>query len=137
MIFDLSNNIDKNKAAFKLDEFIKDGKVIELSEKKKKRTIKQNSYMHVLFSLLAIELGYTLEETKTVLKRECPFMVYDKEGMKFLKRTRDLNTKELTDFIEWVRNYAGKIGIYLPSSEEYLIDQTSINKEISQNKQYL
>ena len=137
MIYDLGSNEEKNKAAYKLDELIKSGKVIELTEKRKKRTISQNAYMHVVFSLLAIELGYTLEETKTVMKRECHFMVYDKDGMKFLKRTRDLNTKELTDFIEWIRNYAGNIGLYIPASEEYLINQSEINKEIYKNKEYL
>ena len=137
MIYDLGNNEEKNKAAYKLDELIKSGKVIELTEKRKKRTISQNAYMHVVFSLLAIELGYTLDETKTIMKRECNFMVYDKDCMKFLKRTRDLNTKELTDFIEWIRNYAGNIGLYIPTSEEYLINQSEINKEIDKNKEYL
>jgi len=137
MIYDLSNNIDKNKASFKLDELIKSSKVIELTEKRKKRTISQNSYLHVAISLLAIDTGYTLEEIKTVLKRECIFMRYKKESNVFLKRTRDLDTKELTDFIEFIIDYAGKLGIYIPSSEEYLINQIEINKEIQYNKQYL
>lgn len=137
MIFDLSNSLDKHKASVKLLELIDNGKVIELTEKRKKRTIQQNKYLHVVITLFAIEVGYTLDESKTVLKRECYFMVYEKEDMKFLKRTRDLNTKELTDFIEWIITYAGKMGIYIPSSEEFLLSQFEIEKEISKHKKYL
>ena len=137
MIYDLSNNIDKNKAAFKLDELIKSGKVIELTEKQKKRSIRQNSYLHVAITLFAIEVGYNLEEAKTTLKRECKFMRYSKDGNVFLKRTRDLTTKELTDFIEFILNFAGEQGIYIPTSEEYIQNYIEIDKTIAHNKIYL
>jgi len=137
MIFDLSNNIDKNKASFKLDELIKSGKVIELKEKRKIRTIQQNKYLHVCITLFAIESGYTLEEAKTTLKRECTWMYYEKNCNMFLRRTRDLDTKELTDFIEFILNFAGVQGIYIPSSEEYVQNQIEINKNIAQHKQFL
>ena len=93
MIYDLSNNEDKNRASFKFYQLVEGGKVIVLNEKRKKRSISQNRYLHVAITIFAIEVGYTIEEAKTVLKRECSFMVYEKEGMLFLKRTRDLNTK--------------------------------------------
>ena len=137
MRYDLKNPLEQRKAMQQLDYLTSNGAVVELTEKRKKRSIPQNSYLHVVITLFAIEVGYTLDEAKTVLKRECSFMVYDKEGMKFLKRTRDLNTKELTDFIEWIREYAGKIGIYIPTSEDYLINQIEIDKEISKNKKYI
>ena len=137
MIFDLGNNEDKNKAAFKFHQLVEGGKVIELTEKRKKRSISQNSYLHVAITIFAIELGYTVEEAKTVLKRDCSFMVYDKEGMLFLKRTRDLNTKELTDFIEFIITYAAKMFITIPSSDEYINNQIDIDRHISQNKEYI
>ncbi len=137
MIYNLSNDIDKNKATCRMLELVRDGKTIELTEKKKKRTIKQNAYYHVLINLCAIEFGNTFDEQKIDLKRECPFMRYEKKGNTYLKRTRDLTTKELTDFIDWIRNYIGKTGLYLPSAEDYLINQFEIDKEINNQKQYM
>ena len=93
--------------------------------------------MHVLFALFGMEFGYTLEESKTHAKRNCSFMHYDKSGEKFLKRTRDLNTEEITKFIEWFRNYSSQKGCYLPSSEEYLRNKYFIDNEIDRYKEFL
>jgi len=137
MRYNLASNIEVNKALAKLNYCIENERVIELKEVRRRRTIKQNSYIHVLFTLFGIEYGYTLEESKTLLKRLCPFMVYVKNGEKFLRSTRDMNTKELTDFIDWVREYAGQNGLYLPTPEEYLINQNEINRDIEINKKFM
>ena len=137
MIYDLSNNEDKNRASFKFYQLVEGGKVIVLNEKRKKRSISQNRYLHVAITIFAIEVGYTIEEAKTVLKRECSFMRYEKEHHVFLKRTRDLNTKELTDFIEFIIQFAAKMFITIPSSEEYISNQIDIERYISQNKTYI
>ena len=93
--------------------------------------------MHVCISLFAIEFGYTLEEAKTMLKRECSFMVYEKKDQKFLKRTRDMDSDEIGDFIDWIRTYAGKAGLYIPSSEEYLDNKIAVDKEIKRFSEFL
>jgi hypothetical protein len=110
---------------------------IELKKIQRPRTLQQNKYLHVCISVFAIETGYTLDEAKTLLKRECGFMVYEKRGQKFLKNTSDMDTKELTDFIEWIRNYAGANNIYIQSSEDYLRNWEEIEHTIEQNKQFL
>lgn len=137
MKFNLSNNIDKNQA-IKRFEYLTEKEVnIELKEVRKVRTLSQNKYLHVCITMFAIEYGYTIEEGKTHLKRNCHFMRYEKEGETFLKRTRDMNTKELTEFIEWLRDYSGKKGLFILSSEDYLLNQFEIDKEINKYKQYL
>ena len=83
MIYNLENTIEAKKAKLKLESLINSGKQIELKEKRQKRTIKQNSYMHVCIALFGIEFGYDLTESKTLLKRLCPFMIYEKNGNKF------------------------------------------------------
>lgn len=137
MKLNLSNTYDKERAKTRLKVLIDKGAKIELKEIKGKRTIRQNSYLHVCISLFAIEFGYTLDEAKTLLKRQCEFMKYSKNGQLFLKRTREMDTKELTEFIEWIRNYSSQQGLYLPTSEEYLLYRFEIDKEIEQNKNYL
>ena len=137
MKLDLSNEYDKAKAQTRLKVLTDKGAKIELKEIRNKRSLKQNSYLHVCVSLFAIELGYNLDESKTLLKRECPFMRYEKNGQTFLKRTREMDSKELTEFIDWIRNYAGINGVDIPSPEIYQLHRFQIDKEIEMNKRYL
>lgn len=137
MLYNLKDIVQSNDAKIKLRQLIEEGCWIELTKKKEKRTIKSNAYLHIAISLFAINFGYTLDEAKTLLKRECNFMVYEKNGIKFLRRTRDLNTTEASDFISWIRNYSGQNGFYILSSEEYKNNSYAIDKEINKHKQYL
>lgn len=137
MLLDLSNQIDQKKAKSYFEKLMREGTIIELKKVIKKRSLTLNSYMHVCITLFAIEFGYTIEEAKTLLKRLCPFMIYTKNGGKFLKRTRDLDNKECSEFVGWVRNYSSKQGLYIPDVEEYKLNQFNIDKEISKHKEYL
>lgn len=137
MIYDLSNIIESASLISRFNKLNEDNKVVELKEIKPKRSIKQNAYLHVIFQLFGIHFGLTLDESKTELKRQCPFMKYEKKGKPFLKKTSKMDSKELTEFVDWVRNFSSTNGCYLPSSEQYLEGQVSIDKTISQHKQYL
>lgn len=137
MIYDLSGDIDKQRATERFNALLNAHKVIELKEKRKRRTINANRYIHVLFSLFGIEFGYSLEESKTLLKRECPFMRYEKSGQAFLKRTSDMDTKELSEFIDWIRNYSSIQGLYLLTSQEYIENSHHIDQQIDSHKRYL
>ena len=137
MIFDLANNIDKELFEKRCQKLIDKKVIIEIKEKRLHRTIRQNSYLHVCLAIFSIEFGYSMQETKTLLKRNCSFMIYEKNHKSFLRSTADLDTKEMTDFIEFIREYSAKEGLYIPTSEEYIKNQTSIDKEIEQNKMHL
>tara|TARA_R110002167_G_scaffold11043_5_gene49347 strand:+ start:583 stop:996 length:414 start_codon:yes stop_codon:yes gene_type:complete len=137
MKLDLSKPIDQSKAITYITKLIESEKLIELKEIRKVRTIKQNSYLHTIITLYAIHFGDPLEIAKTDLKRECSFMRLNHKGKQYLKSTAKLDTKELTDFIEWVRNYSSQNGCYLPTASEYLEDKFNIDKDIDNNKQYL
>lgn len=137
MKYDLSIQHDLNSFKTKVDKLIADKKKVELKAIKQVRTIQQNKYLHVLFTLYGIEVGLTIEESKTLVKRSCPFGTYEKNGNKFLIRTRDLNTQQMTDFIDWFRTWSSQQGIYLPTSEEYIMQKLFIDNEIEKHKQYL
>ena len=137
MKYDLSNSLDQNKAKTYFDTLILKNKKIELKSIQGKRSISINSYLHVCISLFAIEYGYTLAESKTMLKRECEFMEYEKNGLKFLVETSKQNNEECSKFVEWIRNYASKQGLYIPDAEEYKQNKFSIDKEIDKHKVYL
>lgn len=137
MKYDLSNTKDLADFRNKETLYREQGKKVELKVIREKRTLSQNAYLHVCITLFAIEFGYTLDESKTHLKRSCHFMRYDKSGETYLKRTRDLNTKELTKFIEWLRTYSAEKGCYIPTADEYKEQQFAIDREISKFKEYL
>ena len=69
MILDTSNPLDSKKAETYFKKLLEAKKKIELKEIKAKRSIKHNAYLHVCITLFAIEFGYTIEESKTLLKR--------------------------------------------------------------------
>lgn len=137
MLYDLNDIIEANDFKIKARKLVEQRKQVELTVKQKKRSIPLNSFLHVVITLFAINFGYTLEEAKTLLKRMCEFMIYEKKGQKFLKRTRDLNNTECSTFVEWIRNYSANQGYYIPDADEYKKNNFAIDKEISKHKQYL
>lgn len=136
MKLDLSKQIDLNKAKTRFEQLVEKGAKIELKEIRPTRSLPQNSYLHVCLSLYGIHFGYTLNEAKTDLKRNYG-LVYEKGGKKYLRSTANLDSKELTQFIEYIRDVAGQNGCYIPTSEEYLQNKFAIDREIEQNKNYL
>ena len=137
MLLNLSNNQDFKKAETYFYKLAESESKIELKKIIPKRSISLNSYLHVCISLFAVEFGYTLDETKTLLKRLCSFMVYKKNGIKFLKKTSKLDNLECSKFVEFIRNYASQQGLYIPDADEYLSNKFNIDKEINKNKEYL
>lgn len=132
MKLDLSNSIDKQRATTYIGKLMDKEAKIELKEVRPKRSLNQNSYLHVCFSIIALETGYSLQEAKTVLKRAYgDGMVYEKHGQKFLRSTADLDSLEMTHFIDWLRSFAlDQFDCYIPTSEEYLENQFMVDKEI-------
>jgi hypothetical protein len=136
MKLDLSKSFDLNKATLYFEKLKEKNAKIELKEFRQSRSLSQNSYLHVCFTILSDATGYTIEEIKTITKREYgSFMVYEVKGNKFLRSTSTLNTLEMTSFIEWLRHFANdQLGAYIPTSEEYLQSEFEISKQLEHIK---
>lgn len=137
MIYDTSKELEVNKLLSRLDALLSKKCIIELKEKKKPRTLSQNAYLHVCITLFAIAFGYDLENAKYLLKSMCPFMHYYKDGVLLVYSTSKQDTKEQTDFIEWIRTKSAKEGHYIASPQEYLDNKYAIDSEIEKFKEYL
>jgi hypothetical protein len=137
MKYNLSNNTDKIAAQVKLNHLKNRGVEIELKEIKPLRSLQANKYLHVCLCLYGIEFGYTLEEVKTDMKRMCNFMTYKKNGKKYLRHTSQMQSDELTKFIEWIRNYSAQNGFYILSADEYKLNRTSIDNDIEKHREWL
>ena len=145
MIYDLNIPFEKDSAKERFKWLMDKGKKIELKEKRPKRSVSQNAYLHLILSWFGLEFGYNLEEVKQKIFKEIvnPELFYEGEVGKLEKiqrwrSTSDLDTKEMTLAIDRFRDYSAENGYYLPSPDdmvalEYI--ENEINKHNS--KQYL
>lgn len=143
MVYNLSNVLDVQNAETRLQQLKKKGCVIELTEKKPKRSIKQNSYLHLILGYFATQTGDTPEWVKQqYFKKLCnPDIFIDERHdrflgtVKYIKSSAELTTDQMNMAIERFRNWAAaEAGIYLPdplSHEEILLMQIEVEKHRS------
>lgn len=145
MVYVLSNPLDVQNARTRLELLIKRGCVAELTEKKAKRSLSQNSYLHLLLSYFASQTGNTLEWVKQqYYKKLCnPDIFIGEREDQFLGRVRyvrssaDLRTDEMNLSIERFRNWsASKAGIYLPEPTNEA-EIAALQVEVERYKTYL
>lgn len=132
MKFDLSQDIDIKNIDSRLQYLKKKGAKVELIEKRLNRSLDQNKYLHICAAFIAQETGYTLEEAKHILKMDFgDFLKYQKDGNTFYRSTASLSQNECSKFIDWIRAMASReLGVYIPSSEEYLNESWEIEKQL-------
>lgn len=145
MIYNLSNDFDKQRFKVRCNALYKQGGVVDLTAKKEQRTIPQNRYLHLILGWFAIETGNTLgfvkqEYFKRHINPDLFVVEIDDKHLgkvSVLRSSRDLNTAEMTTAIERFRNWSSaEAGVYLPSPDEQASLQ-SIEIEMLRQKEYL
>ena len=145
MIYDTSNPLDKANFLLRAKKLVESGKIVELTEKKPRRSLPQNKYLHVLLAYFGTQTGNTLEWVKQQYYKKLvnpDLFIREKEDkylgkIKVLRSSADLDTSEFSLSIERFRNWASQeAGIYLPNADEYIIIQ-QMEIEIERNKEYL
>lgn len=149
MIYNASNPLHQKQSIEKLKYFIANEKTFELKAKHPRRSISQNSYLHLILTWFGIETGYTMEEVKQEIfkKHVNSALFYDGEfegkiqGFKIerWRSTASLDTAEMTLAIDRFRNFSSQeLGIYLPEPKELALLQ-DLENEISKhsNQEYL
>ncbi len=145
MLYDTKNPLDVQNAKTRLELLIKRGCVIELTEKKPKRSLNQNAYLHLLLGYFASQTGNTLEWVKQqYYKRLCnpDLFVGEKTdrflgNMKYIRSSADLRTDEMNLSIERFRNWsASEAGIYLPEPTNEA-EIAAMQVEVERYKTYL
>lgn len=145
MIYNLSNELHRENFKSRVNSLFKQKKIVELSEKKPVRTIRQNRYLHLLLSFFAYQTGNTMEWVKQkYFKVLCNKDIFVRErddeymgNVQYVRSSAELTTDELTLAIERFRNWSSEsAGIYLPSpNEEDLL--TLMDAEVEMNKKYI
>ncbi len=145
MIYDTSNPLDKANFMLRAKKLADKGVIVDLTEKKPRRSLPQNKYLHVILAYFGAQTGNTLEWVKQQYYKKLvnpDLFIREKEDkylgrIKVLRSSADLDTAEMSLSIERFRNWAAQeAGIYIPSADEaILIQQMEI--EIERNKEFL
>jgi hypothetical protein len=145
MTYDLNNILDKERFKRRCNALYKAGEMVELTAKKKRRTIPQNAYLHLILGWFAMETGNRLEFVKQeYFKRHINSDIFVTEiddeylgKVQVLRSSRDVDTIEMTTAIDRFRNWSSsEAGIYLPSPNEADFLQ-AIEYEMMRQKEYL
>lgn len=144
MIYDLSKPLDREKFKTRVNHLFAQGKQVELVEKTY-RSLRQNSYLHCLLGILAIDQGLTIDYVKEYYYKRLvnpDIFVLTKEDrilgkIEILRSSKELTKEEMSRSIDKLRNWASsELGCYLPSAdEESLLQQAEM--EIQRYRSYL
>jgi len=138
MRYDLKNDDEYEEAKnFIMANYARD-KMVEIKVVRPTRSLKSNSYLHLLLQICANEWGYSLPEIKTIWKRNISpnTFVYHKNDIPFIRSSADLNDKEMSEAIEQLKRYSSENGLDLPDPE----DEDKIRyytNQIQTNERYL
>ncbi len=145
MIYNLSSPLDKANFLLRAKKLVESGVIVYLTEKKPRRSLPQNKYLHVILAYFGTQTGNTTEWVKQQYYKKLvnpDLYIREKEDkylgkIKVLRSSADLDTAEMSLSIERFRNWAAQeAGIYIPSADEaILIQQMEI--EIERNKEFL
>lgn len=143
MIYNAQNEFDVNNARTRFEYLLKNQKTFELTEKRQKRSVSQNAYLHLILSWYALEYGETLEYIKQeVFKKQINKDLFETEYINEKtgeirtdwKSTSNLDSKQMTVAIDRFRDYASKeAGIYLPEPKDMAMLQ-EIENQIRNNR---
>ena len=145
MIYNLSSPLDKANFLLRAKKLADSEVIVDLTEKKPRRSLPQNKYLHVILAYFGTQTGNTLEWVKQQYYKKLvnpDLFIREKEDkylgkIKVLRSSADLDTSEFSLSIERFRNWAAQeAGIYIPSADEaILIQQMEI--EIERNNEFL
>lgn len=144
-LYDTSNPLDKANFMLRAKKLAEGGKIVELTEKKPRRSLPQNKYLHVILAYFGTQTGNTLEWVKQQYYKKLvnpDLFIREKEDkylgrIKVLRSSADLDTAEMSLSIDRFRNWsAQEAGVYIPAADEaILIQQMEI--EIERNREFL
>lgn len=127
-VYDLNTGIDRERFRRRTTALMDKRALVELAERKPRRSLPQNAYLHLLLGEFAMQTGNRLEYVKReYFKRECnaEFFVRSevdkltRKEVSVLRSSKDLDTGEMTTAIERFKNWAAEMaGIDLPDAED-------------------
>ena len=143
MQYDLTSDFQRKAFLSRVDSLMERGAVVELTEKTF-RSKNQNSYLHLLLGVVAMETGNTLEDVKREYFKDLVnpdiFRSYrtDNRGntIRVYRSSADVSKEEMSMAIDRFKRWGSQNGIYMPNpGDESLLREIAI--EMGRNKAYL
>ena len=143
MQYDLANQLQRNHFETRCKALLDKGCVVDLAERTF-RSRNQNSYLHLLIGVVAMETGNTLAYCKEwYFKRLCNkdlFVITKSDRyagqVELVRSSADLTQEEMSMAIDRFKRWGSENGIYMPSpGDESLLREIAI--EMGRNKAYL
>lgn len=143
MIYNLANELDKQRFRMRSLALLNKGAMVDLTEPKR-RTKGQNNYLHLLIGVVAIETGNTLAYVKEwYYKRlvNAPIFCSEQEDpflgtIETLRSSADLTSEEMSESIDRFKRWGNENGYYMPEpGDESLLE--AIEAEMARLKKYL
>ena len=125
MLYNLSNPLDRERFAARANALLQKGSVTELTEKTL-RTHNQNSYLHLIIGVVAMDVGVTLEYAKREYFKKLvnADLFIRKEQDRFsgeievIRSSASLTIEEMSIAIDRFKRWGAENGFYLPSPED-------------------
>jgi len=118
MIFNPANEVEARNALEHVKKLIEAGKPFDVTQIRKSRSKWQNKYFHAVCKDMGDHLGYTAQEMKKIITRNC-CPVYENNGTKFVKGTSDLDTTEFSEMIRTMQQWAAEnFDYYVPDPQQ-------------------
>lgn len=124
---------EKDAAEKYFKKLVDSESIIEIKKVSKTRSLRQNSYLHLLLGAFGDHFGYTIEEAKLIYKEvNKTIYYYKKKDRVFIRSSADLDTAEMTKTIDHFREVSASQGCDLPlaTDQDWL---RSIENMIEQN----
>lgn len=143
MIYNLSNGFQRKAFLAKSEDFLEKGIVVELTAKMP-RSRNQNSYLHLIIGVVAMDTGNTLAYAKEqYFKRLVNPDLFIQEvtdpyagKVRVIRSLTDLTQAEVSMAIDRFKRWAAEQGIYLPNpGDEALLRDIEI--EMGRQRNYL
>ena len=143
MQYNLANQLQRQTFITRCKALLDKGVVVDLAERTF-RSRNQNSYLHLLIGVVAMETGTTVAYAKEwYFKRLCNKDLFittkvDRYAgqVELVRSTADLTQEEMSMAIDRFKRWGSENGIYMPSpGDESLLREIAI--EMGRNKAYL
>lgn len=143
MIYNLSTPLDLARFDAKVESVRRKGCAVELTEKTF-RTTHQNSYLHLLIGVVAMEVGVTLDYAKKeyfkklvnrdlfIVKRQDRFC----GEVELIRSSKELTTEEMRIAIDRFKRWGYENGIHMPNPDDASMLKM-IEIEMGRMRQYL
>lgn len=126
MLYYTSNLLEKEQFLLRARKLADGGKIVEMTEKKPQRTLKQNAYLWLILGYWATQTGYTKDEAEAIYKEVNSDIYYTPKevggrDIVYIKHTYELDTAEMTHTIEKFRNWSAMndaYPVYIPAPDE-------------------